>query len=380
MFENELIKLEALGLLRKLRTVKPLGGVKASLGGREVTLFCSNDYLGLKDHPKIAEAARKALGAGGFGAGAAPLISGYTDYHERLSDKIARTKSAMDAMVFGSGYLANTGVIPALAGETDIILSDELNHASLIDGCRVANAKVLVYRHCDVDQLKHMLIGLEAYKRRWVVTESVFSMDGDIAPLNDIVDLCRTYGARAVIDDAHATGTIGPTGKGGLEHFGISPEGIVQIGTLGKALGSYGAFAASDDDIIEWLINTCRTFMFSTALPPPVCAAATAALEVIEDEPELLEKLWKNTKLMRNGLAECGLEVLGDLTPITPVLIGDPKEAIRISEALLVEGYFAPAVRPPTVPEGSSRIRLTVTAAHTEEDISGLCDALARSV
>jgi len=380
MFENDLRQLEARGLLRKLRTVKPLGGAKGLIDGREVTLFCSNDYLGLKEHPKVVEAAKRALEKGGIGSGAAPLISGYTEHHEMLSRRVAKAKSAESALVFGSGYLANTGVIPALAEEPDIILSDELNHASLIDGCRLARAKVLVYRHGDVDQLKHMLIGLIAYRRRWVVTESVFSMDGDIAPLDEIVELCRTHGANAIIDDAHATGTIGRTGKGSLEHFGIGPQGVVQIGTLGKALGSYGAFAAADDDVVRWLINSSRTFMFSTALPPPVCAAATAALDVVETEPELLEKLWKNTRLMRYCLQECGLEVLGGMTPIAPVLVGDPKEAVRISHALLDEGYFAPAVRPPTVPEGGSRIRFAVTASHTEEEIEGVCDALARIV
>jgi 8-amino-7-oxononanoate synthase len=380
MFENDLIQLDARGLLRKLRTLKPLGGMKASLDGRELTLFCTNDYLGLKDHPKVIEAARSAIDCSGFGSGAAPLISGYTEYHQMLSDRVTKAKSSDSSVVFGSGYLANTGVIPALAEEQDIILSDELNHASLIDGCRIAKAKVLVYRHNDVDQLKHMLIGLEAYRRRWVVTESVFSMDGDIAPLNTIVELCRSYGASAIIDDAHATGTIGPTGKGGLEHFGIAPEGVVQLGTLGKALGSYGAFVAADDDVVQWLINNCRTFMFSTSLPLPICAAATAAFDVIEDEPDLLTRLWHNTMLMRYGLQKIGLEVMGGLTPITPILIGDPKEAVRISEALMDEGYFAPAVRPPTVPEGGSRIRLTVTAAHTEEEIEGVCDALMRVV
>jgi 8-amino-7-oxononanoate synthase len=380
MFENKLSSLKEQGLLRALRTVEPSHGVKAVIDGCSYTLFCSNDYLGLSTHPDVRAAAKKAIDKTGSGSGAAPLISGNTYYHKTLKDDIAAFKGSDEAVLFGSGYLANIGIIPALAQKGDVILSDGLNHASIIDGCRLSKADVNIYRHCDISSLESQLKETPGYGHRFIVTEGVFGMDGEVAPLPEIMALAEKYGATVILDDAHATGVLGPNGRGTLEHFGLAPDNIVQMGTIGKALGSYGAFASASSDTVDWLINSARSFMFSTALPPSVCAAASASIQVIKDEPERLLRLRKNADRLRLSLIEAGFDVSGSETPIIPVIMGAATDAMRLSASLLKAGFYAPAIRPPTVPDGLSRIRFTVSALHTDEDIDSLIDSIKRLV
>ncbi len=380
MFNNSLNSLKEKNLLRALRAVTPSGGVRAVIEGRECTLFCSNDYLGLSGHPRVREAAIRAVEDPPFGSGAAPLVSGYSERHGRLEEELATFKGAEKALLFGSGYLANVGVIPALAGEGDVILSDSLNHASIVDGCRLSRAEVRVYGHADTSSLKALLKESAGSNRRFIVTEGVFGMDGDIAPLPEITALADEHGATVILDDAHATGTVGATGRGSLEHFGLPVGDIVVVGTLGKALGSYGAFVAARRDTIDWLVNSVRSFMFSTALPPSVCAAASEALKVLEEEPERLLRLKENADMLRHSLRGMGLPVLGEGAPIIPVVMGGAEKAVRLSSALFEAGFYCPAIRPPTVPAGTSRLRLTVSALHAEEDMEGLARAIGRLI
>ncbi len=361
---------------RFLKTAEKISSTRASIDGREVVLFCANDYLGLANHPEVISAASEAAQSSGFGAGSAPLISGHTAYHEKLREGLAGFKSAESSLLFGSGYLANTGIIPAIAGKDDIIFSDRLNHASIIDGCRLSGARIIIYEHNDHAHLKKLLAE-KSGGRKLVVTEAVFSMDGDIAPLPEIISAANTYGARLYIDEAHSTGVLGKTGRGIFEHFKISPgPGVMQMGTLGKALGSYGAFAAGDTEYIKLLINTARSFIFSTSLPSPSCAAALAALGILQREPERLAHLHENARMLRDGLSEIGYKAKGGGTPIIPVIVGSADEAVKLSEALLASGFYAPAIRPPTVPEGQCRIRFTVSAVHTPSDINALLKAM----
>lgn len=380
MFDKELKSLKEKSLIRTLRTVESASGTRAVMDGREYTLFCTNDYLGLSTHPAVCAAAKDAIDVSGFGAGSAPLIAGRSIYHAALEEGIAELKRADAALLFGSGYLANTGIIPALASEEDAILSDSLNHASIIDGCRLSRADVSVYRHADMGSLESALKQAQGRRRRWIVTEGVFSMDGDIAPMPDIMELARRFGASVIIDDAHATGTIGGGGRGTLEYFRLPTENVVQIGTLGKAIGSYGAFVAGQRDVIDWLVNSARSFMFSTALPHCVCAAASASLKVIKGGPERRAHMTHNAQRLRCALRGMGLTVLGDDTPIIPVVTGNADDTLRLAAALMDAGFYAPAIRPPTVPDGESRIRFTVSALHTDEDIDALTGAVGRLV
>jgi len=372
MFNKRILSLKETGLHRTLRTVESVQGVRAVVDGKPCTLFCTNDYLGLAGHPDVRTAAKNAIDNMSAGAGSAPLISGHTSYHKKLEDEIAAFKGAESALLFGSGYLANTGIIPALAGEGDAIFSDSLNHASIVDGCRLSKAEVKIYGHAAPSSLEALLKESSGYKSRFIVTEGVFSMDGDIALMPDIMELAKCYGAQVILDEAHATGTIGETGHGTLEHFGLPVDDVIQMGTLGKALGSYGAFVAASGEVTDWLTNSARSFMFSTALPPSTCAAASASLNVITNEPGRLSQLRENSDLLRTSLLEAGFKVLGAGTPIIPVLVGDAGKASRLASSLLEAGFYAPAIRPPTVPAGMSRIRLTMSALHAKEDIEGL--------
>jgi glycine C-acetyltransferase len=362
---------------RHLKTFEKLSPTRAVINGREVTLFCANDYLGLAMHPEVISAAKEASESSGFGAGSAPLISGHSIYHENLRKEIADFKSAKSSLLFGSGYLANTGIIPALAKEGDIIFSDRLNHASIIDGCRLSKEEVNVYGHNDHAGLKKLLAEKTGYKTRLIVTEGVFSMDGDIAPLPELVRLAGEYNALLMVDEAHSTGVLGSTGRGIFEHFRLSAGAdIIQMGTLGKALGSYGAFAAGSPETIDQLINSARSFIFSTALPSPACAASSAALRVLLDEPERLARMHDNARMLRDGLKKSGFKVTGGGTPIIPVIVGGAEAAVKLSCALLDAGFYAPAIRPPTVPEGQCRIRFTVSAAHEHSQIEALLGAV----
>jgi len=365
---EELDRLSALGLKRALTKVEGPQGPRVRVDGREVLLMCSNDYLGLADHPLVKEAAIKATERWGAGAGASRLVSGSMEPHMMLEERIRRFKGAQAALLFNSGYSANLGAISALADRTTEIFSDRLNHASIVDACVLSRARVRRYPNRDVDSLDRLLKASRA-KKKLIVTDSVFSMDGTIAPLKEIISLLDKYNAMLLVDDAHATGVLGSNGRGSLEDLQSSNQSIIQMGTLGKALGSFGAFIAGSKDIIEFLITKSRPFIYTTALPPSVCAAAAKAIDIIEEGPEIIERLWRNTRRLKKGLYDAGLDTMGSATPIIPVKVGDAKKTMEASGRLLEKGVFIQGIRPPTVPEGASRLRATVSAAHTDRDI-----------
>ena len=376
MFEQELKEQEQLHLLRGLVRIGSGQGPRVLLDGREVILLCSNNYLGLAEHPSLARAACQALERFGAGTGASRLVSGNMDLHEELEHHIARFKGTESALVFNSGYAANTGVIPALAAEGDLVLSDELNHASIIDGCRLSRARTLIYGHRDMGHLEALLKEHANSRRRLIVTDGVFSMDGDIAPLPDLVGLAERFDAMLMVDDAHGTGVLGARGRGTAEHFGLEGRVHVQMGTLGKALGSFGAYVAGDRGLITYLVNACRSFIFSTSLPPSVCAASIAALDLVDREPWRRDRLWRNRARLAEGLAALGIGTGASSTPIVPIIVGGAEQALAASQELLSAGLFAAAIRPPTVPAGSSRIRMTVMATHSDSDIARVLSVL----
>jgi 8-amino-7-oxononanoate synthase len=372
------------GLHRRLRIVSGPQGARVVLDGRPVLLLCSNNYLGLADHPSVTRAAAEAALRWGAGSGSSRLVSGTMTIHRELEERLAAFKGTQDAVLFGSGYLANVGVVSALAaigitaGRTATIFSDALNHASIIDGCRLARAEVAVYRHTDLEHLEWTMAERcpDPASPKVVVTDSVFSMDGDIAPLPELVELCRRTGARLVVDEAHGTGCCGPGGRGAVAEAGLEGEVDVVVGTLGKALGSYGAFAACSSELVELLVNTSRPLIFSTAPPPPSVAAALAALDVLEEEPERVELLRRGAEALRDELRREGFDVAGGATQIVPLVVGDAELAMRICELAIEDGVFAQAIRPPTVPEGTSRLRLAVMATHTEGELRAAARAL----
>ena len=339
-----------------------------TLDGGEVLLLCSNNYLGLADHPRVRHAAADAAERYGAGAGGSRLISGDMELHHTLEQRLAAFKGTEAALLFGSGYLANMGVVSALAGDGTVVFSDELNHASIIDGCRLARAETFVYRHADTE---HLEWGLEQAKGRsaLIVTDGVFSMDGDVAPLPALAELAGRHGARLMVDEAHGTGTIGPGGRGTVAAAGLEGAVDVIVGTLGKALGSYGAYACTSVAIRDLLINRSRQFIFSTAPPPPSIGAATAALSLLESRPGVVEHLRRNAAIMRQSLSAHDLDVGESRTHIIPVMVGDARRATALCERVLDGGVFAQAIRPPTVPDGTSRLRLTVMANHRADEL-----------
>ncbi|MFI5027447.1 MAG: 8-amino-7-oxononanoate synthase [Solirubrobacterales bacterium] len=365
---ERLEELRGSGLHRRLRLVEGAQGPRILLDGRPVLLLCSNNYLGLAEHPSVRAAAAEASMRWGAGAGASRLISGNMAPHRDLERRLAAFKGYDAALLFGSGYLANTGTIAALAGG-GTVFSDELNHASIIDGCRLARAETFVYRHADVE---HLAWGLREARGNGslIVTDGVFSMDGDVAPLEELTRLARNHGCRLMVDEAHATGSLGPGGRGSVAAAGLSAEVEVVVGTLGKALGSYGAYACASPELVEYLINSARPFIFSTAPPPPSVAAATAALELLEDEPGRVERLRLNASALRAALGMEGLPVSASQSQIVPVEVGDAARTMELSERMLAGGVFAQGIRPPTVPAGSSRLRFTVMSTHTEDELN----------
>ena len=376
--EAQLAELHDTDLLRRTRLVSGPQGPRVVLDGKPVLLLCSNNYLGLADHPRVREAAADAAMRWGVGAGASRLVSGTMTIHRRLEERLADFEHTEAALLFGSGYLANVGVVSALAGPGDVVLSDELNHASIVDGCRLSRAETMVYDHCDLDHLEWCLEEAQG-RAALIVTDSVFSMDGDIAPLTGILDLARRHGCRMVVDEAHGTGCVGPQGRGAVAEAGLSGDIDVVVGTLGKALGAYGAYAACSADMAEFLINSARSLIFSTAPPPPAVAGALAALELLVEEPRRVEKLQANADTLRDELAREGFEVAGSTTQIVPLIVGDAGLAMAICEAGLERGVFAQAIRPPTVPDGTSRLRLAVMASHTKTELRDAARALGRA-
>jgi glycine C-acetyltransferase/8-amino-7-oxononanoate synthase len=349
------------------------------LDGRPVLLLCSNNYLGLADHPRVREAAADAAMRWGVGTGASRLVSGTMTIHSRLEERLAAFEDSEECVLFGSGYLANLGVIGALAGPGDTIFSDALNHASIIDGCRGSRARVVVYRHLDSNHLEQCLRGHGERGRRLIVTDSVFSMDGDVAPLTEILELARTYDARVVVDEAHATGALGPGGRGAVAQAGLQGEVDVLIGTLGKALGSYGAYACASEEMVRYLINVARPLIFSTAPSPPSVGGALAALELLEDRPHEVTRLHGAARTLRRALAEEGFAVQQSDMHIVPLVVGDSDNAMRLCQGALDRGVFAQAIRPPTVPPGTSRLRLAAMASHDGEELRQAAKALAEA-
>ena len=376
-FDTEREVLAQAGLRRHLRTVMSAPTGTINLDGRDVVLLGSNNYLGLSTHPKVIAAAVEATQVFGTGASGSRLISGNSELYTALETTLAKAKGTEAALVFSSGYAANTGVIPVLAGEGDLILSDALNHASIIDGCRLSRATKKVYHHCDVEHLKTLLSESHTFRRRLIVTDGVFSMDGDIAPLPDICALAAEYAAMVLVDDAHGFGVLGKNGSGTVAHFGLQQTDIIQMGTLSKAVGALGGYIAGSRALIELLINKARGFIFTTGLPPATLAAATAALGVIRASPELQQRLFSNVRSLKTALTDLGYTLLPSETQILPVVLGSPQRTTGIADALLAEGVFAPAIRPPAVPPDTSRLRLTVMATHTEAEIQCAIDGFA---
>ena len=391
MFSQRLQELYQQRLNRLIKDRESAQNTRIYVDGRELINFASNDYLGLANHPEIVKAAAESIREFGFGSGASRLLGGGSMLHGDLEQRIAQFKGTDAALVFNTGYAANTGMIPAVSGEGDVILSDELNHASIIDGCRLSRAKTVVYRHRDAGHLSE-LMRKENGKRKIVVTDTVFSMRGDIAPVKEIYDLCSAMNSRLgespgatelatpnsvllYLDDAHGTGVIG-NGRGALAHFALRPQPwIIQMGTCSKALGSFGAFIAGSRDVIEWAINTARSFIFSTAIPACAVAASLKALELIEQRSEMIRKLWRNRTVLVDALREMGFDVGKTETPIIPLKMRSVEDALNLSRYLYQKGIYAPVIRPPTVKK--PMLRIIVTAAHSEEDISSLSTALA---
>ena len=371
-----LTALDRNGLYRQRRVIETAQGPRVTLDGREVLLLCSNDYLGLAAHPAVRAAAADAAERWGAGAGASPLVSGHMAIHRELEHELAEFKGRDACVLFGSGFLANVGVISALTGPGDVILSDALNHASLIEGCRLSRAETIVYDHCDLDALA---AGLKRAAGRSVliVTDAVFSMDGDVAPLAGIIELAQRRRARVMVDEAHATGVVGPGGRGLVSALGVEHEVDVLVGTLGKALGSYGAFVCCDRPMAEFLINRARTLIYSTALPPPSVAAALTALRLVRSDPTLVKRLKRNARLLRHELAGREFDVTPGEIPIVPLIVGDPRAATALCNSALAGGVFVQAIRPPTVPEGTSRLRAVTMATHTEADLRAAAATLA---
>ena len=378
---GELSEIEDAGLLRRLRRLSTAQGPRVMLEGEVVLMLCSNDYLGLADHPKVRKAAARAAMTQGAGSGSSRLVAGNHDFHEELEFELSRFKQVESALIFGSGYLANTGTIAAIAGVEPggVVFSDELNHASIIDGCRLAEAETFVYRHCDLD---HLAWGLRKAgdRARLIVTDSLFSMDGNLAPLPGIVDLAERHDVMTMVDEAHATGCFGPEGRGAIAHLGMSGKVDLVVGTLGKALGSYGAFVGCSSDLRDYLINRARPFIFSTAPPPPSIAAAAKALELVRAKPGRLERLERNSRILRDSLRELGVPTGNSSSQIIPVIVGDATAASRLCDRLLSQGIYAQAIRPPTVPEGTSRLRMSVMSEHKSSELREAARLVSRAV
>ncbi len=378
MWKTELQAIIDQHLLRELSVIDSPASPIVDREGQKTLLMASNNYLGLADHPSLKHAAQAAIQKFGVGAGASRLLSGSQTPHHDLELALAQFTGTEAALTFSSGYATNLGVIPCLAKANGLILADRLCHASLLDGCRLSRATLRIFHHNDLEHLQQLLAKRPANRPILIITEGVFSMDGDLAPLPDLVRLAEQYHATLLMDDAHGTGVMGPTGKGTIEHFGLDPGHILHMGTLSKALGTSGGFLAGSQDCITYLINTARSFIYSTAPPPAMAAAAQTALEMIQQEPERRARLWKNREQMHTGLTAMGYQLTPTQSPILPILLNDPQLAVDMSQRLQQEGVYIPAIRPPTVPKGTSRLRVTVTADHSLEQLNFALKALQR--
>lgn len=374
--ESDLERIKEKDLFRILTELETGQSPDITIDGKNYILLGSNGYLGLSVDPAVKEAARGALEKYGAGSGGSRLVSGSTDLHRELEDCIARFKKTEAAILFSSGYLANVGTISSLVGEGDVVYSDELNHASIIDGCRLSKAEIKIYPHLDTGRLESLLREDGARKcRKLVVTDTVFSMDGDVAPLKEITELSEKYGAALMVDEAHATGVLGKRGSGATEYFGVEARVPVVMGTLSKAVGSLGGYVAGSQKLIDFIRNRVRSYIFDTSLPAPSLAASMAAIRIIENEPERRERLWSLIHRFKAGIESMGLTVMPSDSAIVPVLVGEAAPALRFAAALRERGVYTPAVRPPSVPPGMCRIRVTLMATHTEEQIDAALHA-----
>ncbi len=377
--QNELENIRTSGLLRTTRLISGRQAAHITCNGQDVLLLCSNNYLGLAEHPALAAASIAAIQQYGTSSGASRLVSGTMELHERLEHAVASFKKKEAALLFNSGHAANTGIIPAVVGRGDVVFSDRLNHASIVDGILLSGARLVRYPHNDHQQLA-MLMEKHATGRCLIVSDGVFSMDGDIAPLAELVKLKNRFKALLMVDDAHGSGVLGEQGRGSAELLGVGSDIDIHMGTFGKALGSFGAYAAVSAEMRELLLNRARSFIFSTSLPPSVLAASLAAIELVQtsEGDRLREQLLTNTCLFRAGLLEAGFKIPDGSTQIVPILIGSAGTTMQFSEALLMEGFFAQGIRPPTVPAGTSRLRFTLMATHTPDDLARAVECVFR--
>ncbi len=367
--KRELEVLAEKGLRRTLRQLKGSQGREVIIDGREVLNFCSNNYLGLADDKRLIEAVQQSLEQEGFGSGASRLVCGNMEAHQQLEKTIAKFKGTERCLLFSSGYMANVGIISSLFNRNDIIFSDKLNHASIVDGIVLSRAHLKRYPHGNMSALEEMLKTADEYKKKIIVTDSVFSMDGDITPLDKICALAQKYQCVVMVDEAHALGVMGKKGKGVVEYFGVENQVDIQMGTLSKAAGSFGAYCCGSKELIEVLINKARSFIYTTAMPPSTAIASLKAIEIIKKEKNLREQLWKNTKYLKGRLQELGFDTMQSQSPIIPILVKDSNIAVQFSRLLFNKGIFISAIRPPTVPHNTARLRLTVMATHTQEDL-----------
>jgi 8-amino-7-oxononanoate synthase len=363
------------GNYRTLKYIKPISATKILYNSKEYLNLCSNSYLSLHIHPDIINAAKRAVDEYGAGTCSSRSVSGSIDIYEGLENEIAKFKGYRKGLIFSNGYMANIGIISTLTEKEDVIFSDELNHSSLIDSMRLSHAKKVIYKHRDVNDLERKVKKEKAKGKKFVVTESVFSMDGDIAPIKDIYKLKEQYGFHVIIDEAHATGVFGKKGRGVEELSGLAGRMDVHMATFGKALGSFGAFVLADEVVIEYLVNRARTFMYTTALPASSLAASMAALNLIKADTSFKKELWGNIHYMRNNLVKAGFDLKDSEGPIVPIVVGEDKKTLAMQEILMKKGLFLQAIRPPTVPEGTSRLRLTIVRGFTKDDMDYAMEA-----
>ena len=374
---DELNKLREQKLYQKLRVLETEQLPISRFDGREVINLSSNNYLGLTTHPKLRARALEAIQKWGVGSGAVRTIAGTMTIHMELEEKIAKFKHVEASVVFQSGFTANAGTVQAILSREDIIISDQLNHASIIDGCRLSRAEIKIFPHKDIEGCENILKEIAGRKcRKLLITDGVFSMDGDIAPLPQLVELAEKYGCIMMIDDAHASGVLGRNGRGTVDHYNLHGRVDIQVGTLSKAIGALGGYVCSTRDAIEFLYHRARPFLFSTSHPPSVAATCLAAFEVLEEEPQLIDRLWANTRFFKQGLKKLGFNTGVSETPITPVIVGDAALAHQFSRELFAAGVFAQGIGFPTVPEGKARIRTIVTATHTQEELTRALEIL----
>ena len=378
-FKQEIINLETRHLRRQLRIVESPSDTTITIEGRQFISMASNNYLGLANHPAVNQAAIEAIEQWGVGASAARLIAGTMTPHHQLEQDLAQFKQVEAALTFGTGYTTNLGLIPSLIDREGVILADRYCHASLIEACRLSRARLRVFHHNDVEHLEKLLRKREKAWPTLVVTEGVFSMDGDLAPLPDLLTLCQTHEATLVIDDAHGTGVMGKNGRGTVEHFGVDPQDVIQMGTLSKAIGTSGGYVAGPASLKDYLINTSKAFIYTTAQPPAIAAASSVAIRIIQHEPARRERLRTNRNDLHASLTDMGFQLADSQSPILPIIVKSPETALKMSQALYEAGVYVPAIRPPTVPKHSSRLRLTVSSEHTQEQMEHVVTAFRKA-